>query len=79
MTARRRPSASAPRSNAGDERAQYEGRLSALFAILEARGLEPSEDQRRYFETFGDLETIECWLRTAAIAKHIDDLLVRDE
>jgi len=59
---------------AGKEKGRIQGHLEDLFAVLDVRGLQPTESQRAEMECCREVETLERWLRRAAVARHVDEV-----
>lgn len=51
-----------------------EGRRSALFELIEARGLKPSDEQRSLAEACEDLDTLKRWFERAVTADSADQV-----
>lgn len=52
----------------GKERGRAEGKAEAVLSVLEARGVEVSEEDRRRILSCTDLPTLDRWLRQVATA-----------
>jgi hypothetical protein len=52
-----------------------QGKGESLLAILEARGLVPSDEERRRITECHDLELLDRWIRLAATAASVDAVL----
>ena len=59
---------------AGLAEGRAEGKAIALLAILEARGIEISDDSRAMIANTTDLDLLSEWIRRAAAAHTIEDV-----
>jgi hypothetical protein len=59
----------------GRSEGKLEGRTTALRAVLDTRGLRPTEAQRARIERCRDPEQLETWLRRAVLAKDVAEIL----
>jgi hypothetical protein len=60
---------------AGEARGEARGEAKAVLAILDARGVEVPDDLRTEITACIDIEQLDTWLRRAATAHKIQDLL----
>jgi hypothetical protein len=58
----------------GEAKGRAEGEARALLAVLEARGLGITAEQRDRITTCTDLAVLEGWIRSAATAATVEDL-----
>jgi hypothetical protein len=58
----------------GIERGIEQGEREAIFEVLEARGLTPSEEEASRITASADLAQIKCWLRRSATASRVSEL-----
>ncbi|MDS1271084.1 hypothetical protein RIF23_12330 [Lipingzhangella sp. LS1_29] len=58
----------------GRTEGRAEGEARALIAVLEARGLEPSSEQRERIMSCRDLDQLELWIRRAATVDNVTEL-----
>ncbi len=60
---------------AGREEGREEGRVAALLTVLGARGIEIPEAQRAQIAACRDAATLDGWLRRAASAERLEEVL----
>jgi hypothetical protein len=58
-----------PEPHAADGRGKAEGKTQAVLAVLEARGLRVSDEQRATIVGCADLDELERWVRKAVTVK----------
>jgi hypothetical protein len=58
----------------GKAEGEAHGEAKALLAVLEARGLSPSEQQRQRMLDCTDLEQLNVWVRKAVTAVDVEEL-----
>ncbi len=59
----------------GEARGEARGEATALLAILDARGIEVPADLLETIRNCTDPERLEAWIRRAATADKIDDVM----
>ena len=55
--------------------AHLEGRRAALFAILEARGIDAGDDGRARILACEDVPVLDRWIAKAAVARSVDEVI----
>lgn len=58
----------------GKAQGKAEGKAESVLAVLEARGLSPSSEQRERILAITNLDELELWIRRAATASSVDEL-----
>lgn len=58
----------------GRAEGRAEGRVDALLAVLEARGLHPSDEERARIEECSDLEQLQHWIQRSINATTVEDI-----
>ena len=61
----------------GEARGKAEGEAQAVLAVLEARGLTPTEQQRQRVLACTDLEQLNSWVRKAVTLVDVEELFAR--
>lgn len=64
---------------AGEARGRAEGEARALLAVLQARGLEPTEVDRNRILITTDPVILERWVRRAAVAESVEEVFAETE
>ena len=59
----------------GEAKGKADGKAEALLAILDARNIPVSDDVREDITTCTDIEQFEAWIRRAATADRMEDVL----
>ena len=59
----------------GEAKGEAKGKAEALVAMLDARGLEATAEQRASLLGCRDLATLDLWVRQAATTRSVDALL----
>jgi len=59
----------------GEAKGKADGKAEALLAILDARNIPVSDDVREDITTCTDIEQLEAWIRRAATADRMEDVL----
>ena len=54
---------------------EAKGKADAVLVVLESRGIPLSNEQRRRILECTDLETLDQWIRKAALVTTVDELL----
>jgi len=58
----------------GREEGRAEGEIDSILAVLDARGLEISDEARERIRRCDDLNQLNTWIRRAATVSSADDL-----
>lgn len=58
----------------GEQKGRQEGEVTALFEVLDARGIDLPSEARERISACKDLDQLKHWLRRAAMAKSVDEL-----
>ena len=61
----------------GKAEGKAEGKAQAVLAVLEARGLAPTEQQRQRILACTDLEQLNSWVRKAVTLVDVEELFAR--
>ncbi len=62
---------------AGEARGRVEGEAHAVLAVLEARGIPVTEQQRQQILECQDLERLNSWVRKAVTLAVVDELFAQ--
>ena len=62
----------------GEAKGRAEGRAASVLAVLAARGMAVSGDQRKRIESCSDIPTLDRWIVRAATAPTIDEVFADD-
>jgi len=63
----------------GEARGEARGRRATLLAVLDARGLQPTQEHRERIEGCDDVELLEQWARAAVNAASVTAVFGEDE
>jgi hypothetical protein len=61
----------------GEARGEARGEAKAVLAVLEARGLVPTEQQRERVLACADLEQLNTWVRKAVTLVDVEELFAQ--
>jgi len=61
----------------GEARGKAEGEANAVLAVLEARGLVPTDQQRQRVLACADLEQLNTWVRKAVTLVDVEELFTQ--
>ena len=62
----------------GEQQGERVGRLRSLWSVLDARGLRADAAQAAHIDACADLDQLDAWLRRAATASSLDEVLGDD-